>query len=235
MTIGKKASTFTAIAVLASGLTACNGDEGALDTNYDDSARPIGYYSNEDTDVDNEGPITEMMDGMDDEDNYFRRVNERNDKNMANPTVPLGDRDEGLIRDNRFSRGDANYHGHLNEIGYYNRGDGAVSEKVKNAVEKMDNVDDARVLVTDNNVIVAVDTNDRNDADMKKEIMNTVKKMTDGRDVQVVTDEGTFTRIRNIDNDIHNGGDRETIDADVEELMNDFGDAIQRPFTNDRN
>ena len=233
----KKASTLTAIALLTTSLTACNGNnEGALNNgDYDNNTRPIGYYSNENTDVDNEGPITEMMDGMNDEDNYFRRVNDRYDnRNMSNPTVPLGDRDNGLVRDNRFSHGDANYHGHLNEVGYYNRGDGAVSDKVKNAVEKIDNVDDARVLVTDDNVIVAVDTHDKNDADMKEKITSEIRKMTEGRNVQVITDEGTFTRIRNIDNDIRNGGDREAIDTDVNDLMEDLGDAIQRPFNGER-
>ncbi|MBM7605770.1 spore cortex protein [Metabacillus crassostreae] len=232
----KKASTLTAIALLTTSLTACNGNEGALNNgDNDNNTRPIGYYSNENTDVDNEGPITEMMDGMNDEDNYFRRVNDRYDnRNMSNPTVPLGDRDNGLVRDNRFSHGDANYHGHLNEVGYYNRGDGAVSDKVKNAVEKIDNVDDARVLVTDDNVIVAVDTHDRNDADMKEKITSEIRKMTKGRNVQVITDEGTFTRIRNIDNDIRNGGDREAIDTDVNDLMEDLGDAIQRPFNGER-
>ncbi|WP_226667228.1 YhcN/YlaJ family sporulation lipoprotein [Metabacillus litoralis] len=231
----KKASTFTAIALLTTGLTGCNGNEGALDTGNNNNARPIGYYSNENTEVDNEGPITEMMDGMNNKDNnYFQRVNNRTNTNMPNPTLPLGGRDSGLVRDNRYSHGDANYHGHLNEVGYYNRGDGAISDKVKNAVEKMDNVDDARVLVTDDNVLVAVDTHDRNDKDMKNQITSEIRKMTKGRNVQVVTDEGTVTRVRNIDNDIRSGADRKTIDTNVTELMDDLGDAIQRPFNGDR-
>ncbi|MGM0874406.1 MAG: YhcN/YlaJ family sporulation lipoprotein [Bacillota bacterium] len=235
MNKGKKASAFTVIALLTTGLTACNGDEGALDTNYNNNTQPMGYYSNENSDIDNEGPVTEMMDGMNNEDNYFRQVNDRYDnRNMSNPTVPLGDRDNGLVRDNRFSHGDANYHGHLNEIGYNNRGDGEISQKVKNAVEKMDNVDEARVVVTDDNILVAVDTNDRNDASLKDKITSNLRKMADGRNIQVVTDEGTFTRIRNIDNDIQNGVDRETIDTDVGELMDDLGDAIQRPFNGNR-
>lgn len=232
---GKKASALTAIALLTTGLTACNGDEGALDTNYNNNTQPMGYYSNENTDVDNEGPVTEMMDGMNNEDNYFRQVNDRNNnRNMSNPTVPLGDRDNGLVRDNRFSHGDANYHGHLNEVGYYNGGDGEISRKIKNAVEKMDNVDEARVVVTDDNILVAVDTSDRNDAPLKDKITSNLRKIADGRNVQVVTDEGTFTRIRNIDNDIQNGVDRETIESDVGELMDDLGDAIQRPFNGNR-
>lgn len=237
MNKGKKVTTFTAIALLTTGLTACNGDEGALDNNNNNQTQPMGYYTNEDNGVDNEGPVTEMMDGMNggNRNNYFQRVNNRYDnRNMSNPTVPLGDRDNGLVRDNRYSHGDANYHRHLNEVGYYNRGDGEVAQKVKNQVEKMDNVDDARVLVTDNNVLVAVDTNDRNDKEMKENITQKVRNMADGRNIQVLTDEGAFTRIRNIDNDIQNGVDRDVIDTDVNELLDDLGDAVQRPFNNNR-
>jgi spore cortex protein len=245
---GKKASAFTAIALLTTGLTACNGDEGALDTKYNDNAQPMGYYSNENANADNEGPVTEMMDGMNNEDNYFRKVNNNNNnQNITNPTVPLGDRDDGLVRDNRFSRSDANYHGHLQNVGNNtnnnnrmnitnnnNRDDNEISRKVRTTVEKMDNVDNARVLVTEDNILVAVDTADNNDASLKERISNNVRKMSNGRNVQVVTDEGTFTRVRNIDNDIQNGVERKTIDADINNLMDDLGDAIQRPFNGDR-
>ena len=233
---GKKAVAFTAIALLTTGLTACNGDQGAIEnTRNTDQAQPIGYYTNENTNgADNEGPVTEMMDGMNDGDNrnhYFRQVNNRNNtRDISNPTVPLGDRDAGLVRDNRYSNGDANYHRHLNEVGYYNRGDGEAAQKIKNAIEKMDNVDNARVLVTDDNVLVAVDSNDKNNQDMKEKITSQTRKMANGRNVQVVTDEGTFTRVRNIDNDIQNGVDKDVIDTDVNELLNDLGNAVQRPF-----
>lgn len=229
---------------MSTSLAACNNDEGAMDTNYDNSARPIGYYSNENVNqgngvnFDNDGPITEMMDGRADNNNYFTRVNNRhnnfNNGKMDNPTVPLGTNDQGLVRDNRYSNGDANYHNHTNEVGYYNRGDKELSEKVANRVGKIENVDDVQTLVTDDNVLVAIDTNDRNDADMKEKITSEVRKMVKGRNVQVVTDERTFTRVRDIDNDIQNGGERTDIDTDIEELMNDLGDAIQRPFTGDR-
>jgi spore cortex protein len=232
----KKASAFTAIAILSTGLSACNGDEGALDTRYNDNAQPMGYYSNENTNVDNEGPVTEMMDGMnnDNNENYFRRVNDRyQNRNMSNQTVPLGDQDNGLLKDNRFSKNDVNYHKHLKNVGNQ-RDDGKTAQQVSNAVEKINNVDEARVLVTDNNLIVAVDTQDNNNNKLKDRITKQVQKMANGRNVQVVTDEGTFTRIRNIDNDIQNGVDRKTIDADINNLMDDIGDMIKHPLNGDR-
>jgi spore cortex protein len=115
-----------------------------------------------------------------------------------------------------------------------NRDDNEISRKVRTTVEKMEKVDNARVLVTEDNILVAVDTADNNDASLKERISNNVRKMSNGRNVQVVTDEGTFTRVRNIDNDIQNGVERKTIDADINNLMDDLGDAIQRPFNGDR-
>ncbi|WP_197089576.1 YhcN/YlaJ family sporulation lipoprotein [Bacillus sp. SA1-12] len=230
----KKASAYTAIALLTSGLTACNNNEGALDTRYNDNTQPMGYYSNEDTNVDNEGPVTEMMDGANNENNYFRRVNNRN-ANMDNPTAPLGDQDDGLVRDNRFRRTDTNYHGHLNQQGNNDRDDNEISRKVRASVEKMNNIDDARVLITENNILVAVQTDTAADDKLKNKIKNNVRKMADGRDVQVVTDQGTFNRVRNIDNNIQNGVDRTRIDNDINNLMNDLGNAVQRPFNGNRN
>lgn len=230
----KKASVLTAIALLTTtGLAACNTNQGALDTRYNDNTRPIGYYSNEKSNVDNEGPITEMMDGMNNNRNNdnFLRVNDRNyNRNVNNPIGPLGEGNNASVGDTLYNRNDAN----LKNADYYNRDDNEIHRKVKAAVEKIDNVDKAHVLVTENNILVAVDTNDRNDATMKNKITNKVEKIADGRNVDVVTDEGTFTRVRNIDNDIQSGVDRKTIDADVNNLMNDVGNAIQRPFTRNR-
>lgn len=233
----KKASAFTAIAILTSGLAACNADKSALDTRYNDNTQPMGYYSNENTNVDNEGPVTEIMDGMnnDNNDNYFRRVNERyQNRNMSNQTVPYDERDNGMLKDNRFSQRDVNYHGHLKNVGYYQREDGKTAQQVSNAVEKINNVEDARVLVTENNLIIAVDTKDTNDNTVKDKITKQVQKMAYGRNIQVITDKDTFTRIRNIDNDIRNGVDRKTIDSNINNLMNDIGNAIKRPFNGDR-
>ncbi|MDQ0224732.1 spore cortex protein [Metabacillus niabensis] len=249
MNMPKKFTSLTAIALLTTGLSACNGNNDAMDTNNNGNngnAQPIGYYSNENTNVENEGPVTEMMDGMNrdqrgngnanQQGGYFRRVNDRNnDNDTTNRIAPLGNEDNGLVRDNRYSRSDANYHGHLNDEDYYNRGDRQLSDKVSNAVEKMDNVENANVLVTDDNIIVAVDTNDNNNRAMKDEITKKVKNMAKGRNIQVVTDEATITRVRNISNNMNNGGDRKTIDADITELMNDIGDTIRRPFNGNQN
>lgn len=271
---GKKVTAFTAIALLTTGLTACNGNnEGALNTRDNNTAQPIGYHTNENGNMDNEGPITEMMDGMNNEGNTNQRntnaknnrAGNNNQRNMGATNVGntnqrhtgatnagnnnqgnAGNTRNGIAEngnnlgngagDNRYSREDANYHGHLNPVGYNNNGNGngEKSDKIKTTVEKIDNVDEANVLVTDDNIIVAVDTQDKNDKQVKDQITSKLRKMADGRNIQVVTDEATLTRVRNINNNMENGNDRKTIDTDINNLMNDLGDAIQRPFNGNR-
>ncbi|MGG3888729.1 YhcN/YlaJ family sporulation lipoprotein [Metabacillus fastidiosus] len=273
----KTASALAVIAVMTTGLVACNNadnNEGAMDTRNNNATRQVGYYTNDNNDVTrgydrdgNEGPVTDMFDG--DRDNNYRRVNNDRNARMGNPMVPLGSRDNNIARDVNYSRNDVNYHGHLNNRannvnsgrndvgtmygntgtngtgnnnmntaannqGYYNRADKDLADKVANHVEKMANVDDARVLVTNDNIVVAVDTNDRNNKNVEKQVAKSVDKMANGRNVRVVTDEAMYTRIRNVDNDIRNNVNRTDIGDTIGDIMRDLGNAIQRPFQNNR-
>ncbi|MED4530849.1 YhcN/YlaJ family sporulation lipoprotein [Metabacillus fastidiosus] len=264
----KTASALAVIAVMTTGLVACNNadnNEGAIDTRNNNVTRQVGYYTNDNNDVTrgydrdgNEGPVTDMFDG--DRDNNNRRVNNTRNVRMDNPMVPLGARDNNITRDVNYSRNDVNYHGHLNNRdvgtmygntgtngtgnnnmntaannqGYYNRADKDLADKVANHVEKMANVDDARVLVTDDNIVVAVDTNDKNNKNVEKQVAKSVDKMANGRNVRVVTDEAMYTRIRNVDNDIRNNVNRTDIGDTIGDIMRDLGNAIQRPFQNNR-
>lgn len=273
----KTASALAVIAVMTTGLVACNNadnNEGAMDTRNNNATRQVGYYTNDNNDVTrgydrdgNEGPVTDMFDG--DRDTNYRRVNNDRNARMDNPMVPLGSRDNNIARDVNYSRNDVNYHGHLNNrannvnngrndvgtmygntgtngtgnnnmntaannTGYYNRADQDLADKVVNRVEKMANVDDARVLVTDDNIVVAVDTNDKNNKNVEKQVAKSVDKMANGRNVRVVTDEAMYTRIRNVDNDIRNNVNRTDIGDTIGDIMRDLGNAIQRPFQNNR-
>ncbi|WP_411333502.1 YhcN/YlaJ family sporulation lipoprotein [Metabacillus indicus] len=235
-----KLTAFAVIAVAASGLAACNNNnEGALDTRYNDNARPIGYYSNEHRgnngnadNVDNDGPLTEMMEG-DMNDNYFTKVNDRDtafhNGRMDNPTAPLSNEDGMLERDNRFSRNDENYHGQVKQISYYNDNEKALAKKVSERAADVKNVDDVRTLVNGDQVLVAVDTDDKNDKNVKNAVMDAVKPAANGKDVQVVTDEGTFSRVRTINDNIENGQDKKSIDADIRDLFDDIGNMMNKP------
>ncbi|MCA1031894.1 YhcN/YlaJ family sporulation lipoprotein [Bacillus timonensis] len=259
-----KAVTFSAVLILSGlSLVGCNTDQGALDTRYNDNARPIGYYSNENVDHndkngnayimdDNDGPLTEIMDrniGQDNNGtNYGRNYRGTSDGQRyralgngvkdteVNPTVPYGNRDKNFfIKDNRFSRGDANYHGHIdnNNFGrarssaYYRNFNGELAEQITAKVANINNVDDVRAVIMGDSVVIAIDTNDKNDTDVTERVEDAVRPLVRGKDINVVTDEGTFSRVRNLDNEMRNGGTRETIDADFDDLFENIGNAFR--------
>ncbi|MDQ0161210.1 YhcN/YlaJ family sporulation lipoprotein [Aeribacillus alveayuensis] len=219
----KRASLFTAMALMSTSLVACNTNDDAMDTRYNNNMQPIGYYTNDNGDmIDNDGPITEMFDGGVDDNDNIRDMNDRNGR-----VSPLTVRDRNNMRNNGFRRDDYNYH---NQLGNNNvDANEELAERISEQVAKLRNVEDVNTLVTNNNVIVAVDTNDRNNRDVQNRVRNVVQKMARGKNVNIVTDEATFTRIRNINRGLDNGND---VTNDIRELLNDIGETITEPFDN---
>jgi spore cortex protein len=193
-------------------------------------ARPIGYYSNEDhpsagngLTTDNDGPMTELMDhtlGAEGEiagDKRRRTLQTRDENgNPPNPTQPLASHDRNFLqRDNRYSTSDVNYHGHLNrrlgnagvvtDPGFQD----SVSAKIRQKVETVKNVRNVRAVAYGNTVIVSVNLINHNKAaETKKAVRNAVKPYADGKAITVLTDEGSFGRDRNFNNDTQRGGPR---------------------------
>jgi spore cortex protein len=231
-----KKTILSTVAVLAiGGLTACNADEGAMDRRYEDNARPIGYYSNENNDTNNEYE----RDAMNDKRNKGYGGNYSYDHDNDGPITEILDRQQepGIDGVNDLDRGDLNYSGHLRDrdnrgapSSYYNQYEGRLAERLADRVGQMDNVKDARVVVNDNDVLVAIDTNDRNDVNMQKKIKRLAKTMAEGRNVRVVTDENNFFRVQNIDNELRNGSAMDEVQADIEDLFENLDDV----FTNNR-
>ncbi|MEH7074182.1 YhcN/YlaJ family sporulation lipoprotein [Neobacillus drentensis] len=208
-------------AALMLGLAGCGNNDRAGGNN--NSLSPVGYYSNEnhpssDNDLfrDDDGAITEMMDhSLGDEDQVTnegkRRQLQTRDENghPKNPTTPLASKDRNFFqRDNRFSTSDMNYHGHLNT----KNGNAGVatdpdfqddfSNKVRNQVAAIPNVQAVRSVAYGNTIIVSVDLKNNDKASAtKKAIRRAVKPYANGRTIQIITDEGTLGRDRNIYND----------------------------------
>ncbi|WML40692.1 YhcN/YlaJ family sporulation lipoprotein [Neobacillus sp. OS1-2] len=207
------------------GAAGCASDNNRAGVNEKNNlARPIGYYSNENHPNngnelirDNDGAITEMMDHtLGDEDQVINEENSRQiqtrdeNGNPKNPTTPLAKKDRNFFqRDNRFSTSDMNYHGHLST----NMGNTGVatnpnfqddfSNKIRNKVAAIHNVQDVRSVAYGNTVIVSVKLQDNSKAaDTKRAIKNAVKPYAKGREVTVFTDEGAIGRDRNTENDI---------------------------------
>lgn len=166
--------------LLIAALAGCNNTG---TTNYNDNASPLGYYSDEAinddrTGLDNDGPITEMMD--------------RNAKGYQ--TVPLTNEGVNLNKQN-INR---------NSMSNSELSSGRLTEKIEQQVRKVKNVEDVRVLIQGNDVLIVLDTNGKNQRQIETEVKKTVRPLTKGRNVYVVKDKGTFLRIRDIDNDLFN-------------------------------
>ncbi|MGN9864404.1 YhcN/YlaJ family sporulation lipoprotein [Bacillus swezeyi] len=195
----KKLKVFSGILLLTAGLSAC-GTNNALDTRNDNNTRPIGYYSNDadrDDGFDNDGPVTEMLENMNGR-NGTTNVTNRNDT-----PVPTGD--------GTYSRGDMNYHNHLvntANTGYNNPQNRKISRDITQRINKMNNIDESQVVVTNETVIIAVRADKNLSNDERNQIRITAKTLAGDRTIQIAEDNGTFTRLREMNDSPQNLRDR---------------------------
>jgi spore cortex protein len=221
----QKKTSFLAVAVLASGVLAgCNANNDMLDNNNLNETRPIGYHTNDGDFTQNnnnrgldrgEGPLTEMMD------NDENRLGQNNspENNIRNNTMLNNDNGENNNR-NGNNNGEGRY-----ADGY----DGQLAERIENRVKKINNVEDAQVIIAEDNILVGIDTNDQNDQNLDEEVRNSVKQLSN-KEVRVADDEDIFNRIGDIGNNLRNGEAFEEVQSDVNNIFDDLGDAVQRPF-----
>lgn len=232
----KKTAISLSAALVFGGLTACaNNGEGALEGQNNDMTRPIGYYSNEDLDNnardigynkgraygnnDNDGPITDMFD----------RRGALNDYNL-----------DTRYNDDRIGNNvDYNYSGHLNNrdddarSSYFNGNNGELAERVANRVSQITNVDDARVIVYGDMVLVAVDTADDEADRVEPSIRRAAEQVATNKDVRVVTDESMYIRVRNVDNSLRNGMDNAEYTNNIRGIFNEIGENLDMTNDND--
>jgi spore cortex protein len=232
--LNKKMLFLPVASLLTIGLTACNGNnDAAVQDRNTDRGQPLGYYSNEkgnEVDVmdDREGAVTEIFDhnfgkeGLTAENRKRQMLQTRDENgNPPNPTVPRSDHDHNFFqRDNKYSRGDLNYHGHLSEdrgngqarIYNNNEQDNRLARKVGISAESVDNVDKVRSVLFGKQVTIAVTYKDKSlKKQTNKEIRKAVLPYIEDRELRIIQDEGTFSRTRNIDYDRKNGNPRESI------------------------
>ncbi|WP_078413897.1 YhcN/YlaJ family sporulation lipoprotein [Priestia abyssalis] len=241
----------------AASLTACNTNEEAGMQRYNDSTRPVGYYSNE-RDMrmvdraerngnailmnDNDGPVTEIMDRTtrDDGIRNGETLNVRNGitriNNMSRPTQPYSEQTEGFFYSNARVGGenDRNYHGHLNstnapaKTSYYEGKDGDFLQDIVNRVEKVKGVKDARVLKDGNRMLVAVDANAADPALLENEIRQQLSDVDRTYKLQVKVDDGIYNSARNIDNDLRDGGADGLIRTNINSLFETIDEKVNR-------
>lgn len=192
-----------------------NDNETAVQDRNNKNVQPIGYYSSDNVrngggnarvldGTDHEGPVTEMMD---------QTINNR-------------DRNYQRLQNDGFSRNDANYHGHLglNErqprSSYYEGYDGNFINQINQAAH-VNNVRDVESLVRGNDVLIAVNLADNNrKQETITKVQQAVSPYLNGKTAHIVTDSTTFNRIKVIDNDLREGGPRDQINLDTQNIFN---------------
>ncbi|MBU8879535.1 YhcN/YlaJ family sporulation lipoprotein [Bacillus sp. FJAT-29790] len=241
--MNKKLAVFPIAALMSIGLAGCGATDGSgVHGSRPKNVQPVGYYSNENHRTnggnaqildDNDGPVTEIMDhslGLEGENNRNRRgiLQVKTEGLNADPGHPLRQvTDNRIDRNNHlFSRDDINYHGHLgNNVrnarsSYYHAYEGNLSEQISNAAKSVNNVADVRTIVYGNDVLIGVLLSDYSrEGETKAKIRHAVLPYTNVDTDTIITDQATFSRIRNIDNDLRDGGPREQIDLDIQNLF----------------
>ena len=197
--------------MFAGGLIGCTADNEAMDTRYNDSTRPIGYYTSEDNNGDyREGAVTDMIDR-----DYANGVKAPDEKQI--------DKRNGMNGPG-YMRTDDNYSGYDNEL----------SKRLAKRINKLKNVDDSRVIVYGDQIMIGVDTNDKNNADVKDKVRSEVAKVTKQKNVSISTDEDVFGRMGDVNNRLADGDAFEEVQADVNAILDDIGNAAKRPFENNK-
>lgn len=197
--------------MLAGGLIGCTADNEAMDTRYNDSQRPIGYYTSEDNNRDyREGAFTDMIDR-----DYANGVKAPDEKQI--------DKRNGMNGPGYYRSGE-NYSGYDNNL----------SKRLEKRVNKVKSVKDARVIVYGDQIMIGVDTNSNDRDAVKDDVRSEVAKLAKQKNVSISTDKDVYKRMNRVEDRLENGDGFEEVQADVNGILNDISSAVQRPFTNNR-
>ncbi|WP_240376452.1 YhcN/YlaJ family sporulation lipoprotein [Bacillus piscicola] len=245
----KFAMTMTAFTVIAGGLAGCgagdNGNDnemGAAPTRYTDDQNVNNFGTRNTTNYDRnyrgEGPVTDMM-TIDDRDRPGRNNNRMRAYNTNQREIGNG----SGVTDLREGGHARNLDGRDNGMATNDRGNGNMqgegldnARKIENSVENIKGVDDAKVIVRDQDVIVGIDTyeDDRNHNDLTNKVEKKVKSAMDNDNVEVyvTTDEEQFGNIEQVGNDLQNGTGMNEVGDTIDAMIKDLGDAARQPFKN---
>ncbi|MED1204769.1 YhcN/YlaJ family sporulation lipoprotein [Heyndrickxia acidicola] len=216
-------------ALLSAGVlltAACSHNESILKNNNENSYQRVGFYAGKG--IDHDGPIKELLDYSTGSADHI------NDNNFLLPSghpdaygkyTSLPEREYSKTMHNPYLR-DINYHGHLNDVNsaarssYYNAYEGRLAEDVTRAAGSVPNIRSARTIVNRNHIIVALILKNQNQRqETKSEAKAAAAPYTKGRKLILFTDDGTYYRIRSLDNDLRNGGPHIMADKDIKDIL----------------
>ncbi|ARK29203.1 YhcN/YlaJ family sporulation lipoprotein [Halalkalibacter krulwichiae] len=120
-----------------------------------------------------------------------------------------------------------------NQINYHKDYDGKTVRRMVDRIEDVEGVREARVIVHNDDVVIGITANDDVN-DVKKDVERKAKRLADGKNVRVVTDNDAVGRIRTMDNQLRAGTAFEEIGATFTDMLRDLGRAAGRPFERSR-
>ncbi|PKG24418.1 YhcN/YlaJ family sporulation lipoprotein [Niallia nealsonii] len=191
-------------------LTGCGISDEEANNKEVNNAKPMGYYSNEHHErnnggnarildnEDNDGPLVEMMDHtLGEEGQTVRNVN--------NHKLTRAELNEEIT--NKEERTDAAY-------------DNQLAKNIEKKSASVKNVKKAHSLVYGNNVVLAVQMYDKGEIDAtKKRLEKKIKPYIDNKSISIVTDQGIFSGIEEINKKIREGKPNKTITNNIEDMF----------------
>ncbi|MGY4690465.1 YhcN/YlaJ family sporulation lipoprotein [Salibacterium sp. K-3] len=239
----KTALTLTACAVLAGGFTGCGnaGDnEGAAPTRYNTNNNYDQTGYNDNGNRRGEGPMTDMMT----EDDRMQGGAGMNGRRQADDGYrgQIGDRpgmvgERGMLNSRNVDDGTAdNTAGNNNMNNGNNNGSAAgingLASDIESQVEEMEGIDDARAVVRGKDVLVGIDTPEegKKAEQLAGKVKSRVASKMENKNVHVTSDEEQFGNIQEIGNDLENGTGLNEAGDTINDMINDIGNAAQRPF-----
>ncbi|KYD28336.1 YhcN/YlaJ family sporulation lipoprotein [Geobacillus sp. FSL W8-0032] len=236
-------AALSAAGLLASCANDQEGNEGAQ--RYNDSARPIGYYSTERSDDFRYGRYGTNALNYDNRYLWTRRGPATDyltdGGRLGGPAATRFDTGvPALPPDVDFGDGDYNYHGHLHSLNvdphpsYYRTYDGRLAEQLSRRAAAVSGVKDARAVVYGGQALIAITTADRHPERVEQRVAQAVAPHAGGKRVRVTSNPSMYHRVRSIDNTMRHGGavNREEIDRDLRTIF--IGDTIQERPENTR-
>lgn len=204
--------------MLAGSLAACNMYDDSANQRENANMRPIGYYSNDNDNTNRKSPFQDADD----------QTNNRNE----GPLVDMLDNDDqnqvGNNPQNANRRGTFENRG---DFGYYDGTDRQLARKISERVKNIKGVADARTIVYGDQIVVGVYSKDTT-KNIDRKVKTAIRDIVQTQNVAVVTDNKMFERIRNVDDHLQNGNGINEVQADINGIFKDLGNAISRPFQN---
>ena len=128
---------------------------------------------------------------------------------------------------------DQGHTGAQGTVNYHKDYDGQTVQRMVDQIEEVDGVDEARVIIHDDDVVIGITADDDIDG-VKRNVERSAKRLADGKNVRVVTDNDAVGRIRTMDNTLRTGTAFDEIGATFTDMLGDLGRAAQRPFERSR-